>query len=281
MQYFTISEFARLRNININSLRYYEKKGLLAPAYIDEKTKYRYYSAEQLPTLDTILLCIDLGIPLKNLTQYLDEQGVLQFQKLLVEGKALAQQRIEKIQRNLNSVEFFLQNMEQNRVPRDKNTVYERHIRRRHIIMTTIFPELPERRQIEIEVAKLYKTAQENALMPLLPANQLLIYQSPEQTVCSFFLEVATKENTGSNLSVLPEGMYPCITVDRKDSRNTKEIIQKNWGYQEGMAVIVYNVHVEKCNFGSEPTELQLTSIRALNGLVGTAIGKTELPSGT
>jgi len=27
--YFTISEFAKLRNININSLRYYEKLGLL------------------------------------------------------------------------------------------------------------------------------------------------------------------------------------------------------------------------------------------------------------
>lgn len=269
MQYFTIGEFAGLRNININSLRYYEKKGLLKPAYIDEKTKYRYYSAEQLPTLDTIILCIDLGIPLKNLTHYLDEQGVLQFQKLLVEGKKLAQQRIDKIQRNINSVEFFLQNMEQNSVPRDKNTVYERTIRRRHIIMTKIFAELPARKQIEMEVAKLYKMAQEGELLPILPANQLLIYKSPEETECCFFLEVATKEKTNSNISVIPEGRYPCITVDRKDSQSTKEIIRKNWGYEAGMAVIVYNVHVKKCNFGSEPTELQLTNMQTLKDLIG------------
>lgn len=264
MQYFTISEFARLRNININSLRYYEKKGLLRPAYIDEKTKYRYYSAEQLSTLDTIILCIDLGIPLKNLTQYLDDQGVLQFQKLLVEGKKQAQQRIDKIQRNLNSIEFFLQNLEQNNVDREKNTVYKRNIRRRHIIKTRIFQEIPKRKQIEIEVAKLYKAAQEQELMPILPANQLLFYKTPEKTECCFFLEVAIKEKTTSNISIIPEGIYPCITVDKRDSVNIKKMIKNAWGFEKDMAVIVYNVHVEKCNFGSEPAELQLTNMQML-----------------
>ena len=34
--YFLISEFAKLRGININSLRYYEKMGILKPALIDD-----------------------------------------------------------------------------------------------------------------------------------------------------------------------------------------------------------------------------------------------------
>ena len=34
--YYTISEFAKLRDININSLRYYEKLGLLKPVIIIE-----------------------------------------------------------------------------------------------------------------------------------------------------------------------------------------------------------------------------------------------------
>lgn len=42
-KYFTISEFAKLRNININSLRYYEKIGVLRPCFVDENTGYRYY----------------------------------------------------------------------------------------------------------------------------------------------------------------------------------------------------------------------------------------------
>lgn len=36
-KYFTISEFAKLRNININSLRYYEKIGVLKPIILMKK----------------------------------------------------------------------------------------------------------------------------------------------------------------------------------------------------------------------------------------------------
>ena len=69
--YFTISKFARLRGIDINSLRYYERLGILTPAYVDPRTRYRYYAPEQLSVLDMILLCINLGIPLKQLAAYI------------------------------------------------------------------------------------------------------------------------------------------------------------------------------------------------------------------
>ena len=50
----TISRFARLRGIDINSLRYYERLGILTPAYTDPQTRYRYYTAEQQSVLDVI-----------------------------------------------------------------------------------------------------------------------------------------------------------------------------------------------------------------------------------
>ena len=268
MDYFTIREFAKLRNININSLRYYEKKGLLKPAWIDEKTRYRYYSAEQLSTLDTIILCIDLGVPLKELAQYMDDQGVFQFQKLLLDGRELAQQRIHKIQRILNSIEFFLQNLEQNNGKREKHALYSRNIRRRHVIRTKMFQKIPQRKQIELQVAELYKKAQEEGLFPILPANQLLLYKSPEEAECCFFLEVATKEKTASDIKVISEGAYSCVLVDEKPSMDMREVIKNYWDYQEGMAVIAYNIHVEKCNFQSEPTELQLTNGKKLAELL-------------
>lgn len=267
MKYFTISEFAALRNININSLRYYERKGLLEPAYIDEQTRYRYYSAEQLSTLDAIILCIDLGIPLKELTRYADDSGAFQLQRLLVDGRRLAQQRIDKIRRTLNSVEFFLQNMEQNDIRREKGKVYERSIRRRHVIRTRLFSCVPERKQIETEVAKLYRMAQEKGLFPIMPANQLLIYESSHETQCCFFLEVAVKERSDVNISVIPEGVYPCVLVDEKPSEDMRDIIRNYWEYEKGMAVIAYNVHIEKCAFGSEPTELQLADVKMLEGM--------------
>ena len=88
--YFTISQFARLRGVDINSLRYYERLGILKPAYTDPDTHYRYYDAEQLYMLDTILLCVNLGIPLKQLSTYTDENGNYQNQALFKEGQRRA-----------------------------------------------------------------------------------------------------------------------------------------------------------------------------------------------
>ena len=77
MHYFTISEFGKLRNVNINSLRYYEKIGILKPDHVDAETGYRYYSPDQLPILDVILLWLDFGMPLKELKSYISDDNFI------------------------------------------------------------------------------------------------------------------------------------------------------------------------------------------------------------
>ena len=79
---------------------------------------------------------------------------------------------------------------------------------------------------------------------------------------------MATKEKTAPDISIIPEGIYTCVLVDEKPSADMSRIIEKYWTYEEGMAVIAYNIHVEKCNFQSEPTELQLTNVKRLSELL-------------
>ena len=38
-----IGDFAKLFNVSINTVRFYEEKGLLTPAYIDIYNGYRYF----------------------------------------------------------------------------------------------------------------------------------------------------------------------------------------------------------------------------------------------
>lgn len=92
----SIGEVAKIRNVNVQSLRYYEKLGILVPAYINPETGYRYYSLEQIMILDTIILCVDLGIPLKDLKNYVDADDQLEFERLLRDGRKLATQKIKK-----------------------------------------------------------------------------------------------------------------------------------------------------------------------------------------
>ena len=94
--YLTISELGRLRNVDSKSLRYYERVGALIPAYVDPDTQYRYYTVGQLIDLDTILLCLEMGIPLKEASKYREEDGTLAVKSLFEDGKRVMDDKVRK-----------------------------------------------------------------------------------------------------------------------------------------------------------------------------------------
>ena len=157
---FTISEFAKLRDININSLRYYEKIGVLVPAYTDPQTGYRYYTPDQLSILDAILLCINLDIPLKQLSEYKDENSYLLNEKLYEKGKELAKEKIKYIQTELEKIEYTLRYLEVNQQYLNTIDTYTRPIIERKFVTMDYNGDLKDIRRIEQTSAKLYSYAQ-------------------------------------------------------------------------------------------------------------------------
>jgi DNA-binding transcriptional MerR regulator len=70
---FKIGDFSRLTRIPVRTLHYYDQIGLFKPMHVDHFTGYRYYSFEQLPRLHRLLALRDLGFPLEQIGQILDE----------------------------------------------------------------------------------------------------------------------------------------------------------------------------------------------------------------
>lgn len=71
---FKIGEVAEMFDISIRALRLYDKIGLFKPEFTGEQTGYRYYTAEQLPLLNTILVLKAVGIKLVEI-KYLVDNG--------------------------------------------------------------------------------------------------------------------------------------------------------------------------------------------------------------
>ncbi len=105
----SIGEAAKLKNVSIKALRYYEKLGIFNPAYIDPQSGYRYYSPAQLFDLDVILTCGELGIPLKHILDYQTEQGTIDLRQLLIEGSELAEQKIKRAHQSLLQINTYLE----------------------------------------------------------------------------------------------------------------------------------------------------------------------------
>jgi len=179
-KFLTISEFAKLRGVSIGSLRYYEKLDVLTPAYIDPKTKYRYYLPEQLSTLDTILLCIDLDIPLKDLKDYVDDDGYMHYRDLLQRSQEAMRQKTAHMQIMMELMQQTMDSMEENKKYSGFPGVYTRTIGERFFLESPV-PQKPEKLpQGSSPSFDLFQEAQEKTCRPYFRS---ILFSVPAKTL--------------------------------------------------------------------------------------------------
>ena len=68
-KYLSIGQMGKLNNLSVQTLRHYEKVGILNPSYINEETGYRYYSMKDFNTIDLIKQCKALGLSLEEIKE--------------------------------------------------------------------------------------------------------------------------------------------------------------------------------------------------------------------
>ena len=81
---YKIGEFSLLNKVTIKTLRYYEKEGLLIPAFVDRETGYRFYETSQLPELAKIVSLRQMGLSINNIKSFLIgvSSETIKFEKL-------------------------------------------------------------------------------------------------------------------------------------------------------------------------------------------------------
>lgn len=111
-QYLSIGEMAKLMGVSIKALRYYEKLGILKPAYINEETGYRYYLPEQIMVLDFILLCLELKLPLKQFSGFDPNGDSMDVEKILQSAQRKAETELARIQRTIRKLHNMSQHLD-------------------------------------------------------------------------------------------------------------------------------------------------------------------------
>lgn len=109
-----IGDFARLSQVSVVTLRYYDEMDLLKPVRVDEDNGYRYYSADQLARLNRILALKDLGFPLEQIRLMLADglspgqlRSMLTLQRNEVEKRMAGErERLVRIEARLRQIEM-------------------------------------------------------------------------------------------------------------------------------------------------------------------------------
>ena len=108
-----ISDFSRLAQVPVATLRYYDQMGLLKPAHVDPFTDYRYYHAEQLPRLNRILALKDLGFSLEQIAPLLKRAITPdEMRGMLLLRQSDAEREVQEAQARLARVSARLQEIE-------------------------------------------------------------------------------------------------------------------------------------------------------------------------
>ncbi len=124
---FRIGEFAKISQVAVKTLRYYDDIGLFKPAYVDAPNSYRYYTLEQLPRLNRILALKDLGFSLEQIAAFLDESfAASELRGMLRLKQAELQQILRTEQARLDRVEARLKLIEDEAIPPHHDVVMKR-----------------------------------------------------------------------------------------------------------------------------------------------------------
>jgi DNA-binding transcriptional MerR regulator len=124
-------------------LRYYDSIGLLSPVATDPETGYRYYSAQQLPQLNRILVLKELGLSLEQIAQLLDQHTSTEdIRAMLAARKAQIEQTLQAEMARLQAVETRLQQIDSSGHIQEPDVVLKSLPAQPFLALRDVFPGL-------------------------------------------------------------------------------------------------------------------------------------------
>ncbi|MBE1442790.1 MerR family transcriptional regulator [Paenibacillus sp. OAS669] len=96
---FKIGEFSKLAGVTVKTLRHYDQLGLLKPIHIDEESKYRYYTAEQLLTVRRIASFKEQGLTLEQMRPLMADSAAL------TDAESMLKEKREELKRLIQAME--------------------------------------------------------------------------------------------------------------------------------------------------------------------------------
>lgn len=110
LQKLSIGQMAELNHISEQTLRLYDKEGLLVPRCVDPVTGYRYYHIIQSAKLDLIQNMKVYGMTLRQIRSFLDSNDPAALRALLSEQADSIEERIRQLRRSQSAITRTLDN---------------------------------------------------------------------------------------------------------------------------------------------------------------------------
>lgn len=131
-KYFSVGEAAKAANMTSETLRHYDRIGLVKPSKKDEWTNYRYYTEQDIVRLNTVHALQMMDLPLKEIKEVLEYDDLEKIVTFLEQAEKKADEKMEALQYSKSKIQLA-------------KADYERKLKAREDLSGTVVKEIPER----------------------------------------------------------------------------------------------------------------------------------------
>ena len=214
--YFSVGEISKLTNVPIQTLRYYDKMGLLKPAYINKQNNYRYYSLNQFIKIDLLKQCKLIGLSLKEIEELIkNEISVDSMLKIIDQQRKVLDEKIKELEVVKSYINFLDDKLRETKEVEENKSFVKYNDKR---VVKKYECILNDEKDIELNLRKiLLKSEKDNWML-----HSQLVFQSSldklrkEDRVVYTAIMLYKHENInkGTENIILPKGNYLTMYYD-------------------------------------------------------------------
>ena len=210
-EYYRIGETASLMGITTQTLRFYDKIGLVKPIKIDPRTGYRYYAYEQFHFIDRIKYLQSLGMPLDDIKEVMLSKKVERLLPFLDQQKKVLEEEEKKIRHQIEMVDWYKDYFTY--MERNEDAPCVMHLKERYYLQVPCY-----KRDILADMGiRLAKEKSEQGIDNAMYLRQYG-YKISYDAFCKqkfrpdyYFIYLNEKVKDAPNILKLPEGDYLCF----------------------------------------------------------------------
>jgi DNA-binding transcriptional MerR regulator/effector-binding domain-containing protein len=256
------TKLAKLRKLTSETLRFYDRIGLIKPNYVDPKTNYRYYSIRQYEKLGTIKELRQLGMSINEIVDYFTDRNLQKSIEILERHRKLLNEEINekmRLEQILSNKLHFLYGLPSLPVT---NVVFEQVLPERYMI--TFDEPAGGPNEHAFAISNLEWNLNETA--PILASDRVGVYsdemllkKSEHYVPSSPFIFVEKNENQLELTKVIPAGLYLCMYYrggGLEEYHESFEILNDYMKYHNmSLNGMVYQICKIDVTLTSKPTE--------------------------
>lgn len=216
--YFSIGEAAKAVQTTTETLRHYDRIGLVKPSTRDEWTNYRYYTEEDIVRLNTVraLQLMDLSLQeIKKVLEYKDLEKIVDF---LAQAEKKADEKIAALQYSKSKIQLAKADYERKlQAHKNPNGSFIKEIPERIILLSDTL-EVPTLDNLWNYLSHFYEKITPELAEQFSFEDLAGIYT---RNGVSRLFAVCTHYAETDGLKILPKGKYLCASCTEENRKNT------------------------------------------------------------